>query len=140
MRSRVGFRLVPALVGLGLTLCCLLLGGVVGLATVALHQTWGLLVLAVAACLAVLVAMPRAWWSRPAFVVGFGLVVLRSVLPRPEGDFLVASDPAGFALLGLTLGLVVAGVATAPRPAPRPGSRASSRSGPREGASVPDVS
>lgn len=123
MGSTVGFRLGDALRSLALTASCLTLGAVVGLATVVLHQTWGLLALAAVACLAVLVALPPAWWSRPAFVAGFGLLVLRALLPRPEGDFLVAADPAGYALLGLTLGLVVTGVASTPRPGSRRGAR-----------------
>lgn len=136
MGWRVGFRLRDALRGLALTACCLALGAVVGLATVVLHQTWALLVLAAAACVAVLVALPRAWWSRPAFVAGFGLLVLRALLPRPEGDFLVAADPAGYALLGLTLGLVVAGLAGARGATPGPGTRG----GPRQTSGRPDVS
>lgn len=101
---------------LGLAAGCALLGTVVALSTVALHQSWGFLALAVVTCAAVFVALPRAWWSRLPFAAGFALLVLRGMLPRAEGDYLIAADAAGYALLGLTLVLVVAAIVTLPRP------------------------
>jgi hypothetical protein len=97
----------------------LLLGAVVGIASVALHQSWGFLVLIVAAVFAALRALP-AGWARGGFAVGFALVVLRSMLPRPEGDYMIASNASGYALLVLTLVLVVVTIATLPRPGRRP--------------------
>lgn len=91
-----------------------LLGAVVGIASVALHQSWGFLVLILAATFAALVALP-AGWARAGFALGFGLVVLRSMLPRPEGDYLIAADSYGYALLVLTLVLVVVTIGTLPR-------------------------
>ncbi|MCY7394772.1 MAG: hypothetical protein LH468_01250 [Nocardioides sp.] len=110
--------------GLGLASACALLGLVVGLAAVALYQSWAFLLLAAVSCVAVVVALPRAWWSRLPFVAGFAVLVLRGTLPRAEGDYLVAATSHGYALLALTLLLVVAAFVTLPRPARRPARRA----------------
>jgi hypothetical protein len=96
---------------------CLLLGAFVGLASVAVHRSdrpWGLL-LALLTTFAVpgwLLGSPRAAVRRAAasYVVGW-LVVGAVILPgRPEGDYALASDPEGFALLGAGFMLVVVGV------------------------------
>jgi len=100
---------------LGLVL--LVVGAVTGLATVAVHgHTWGL-VLAVVAVPAALLAVGPGWATRPPFALGFVAVVVRLAVPRPEGDFMVAADLPGYALLALTLAVVVVAVATLPRPA-----------------------
>jgi len=102
-----------------LSLLLVLLGAAVGLAVVGVHQSWPLLGLGVAAVVAVLVALPQAWWSRLPFAVGFAVVVVLAMVPRAEGDYLVGSDAPGYALLVLTLALVLAAVVTLPRPPSR---------------------
>lgn len=91
-------------------------GAVTGLASVAVHQRgWWLLLAAVATCTA-LAALPPGWWSRLAFTLGWTGLVGWLVVPRPEGDYAIGSDLAGYALIGLGLVILVAGVATLPRP------------------------
>jgi len=95
----------------------LLAGALTGIATIALHQlSWGL-VLAFAATCATAAALPPGWWSRLAFVVGWGAMVGWLTLPRPEGDYLVGQDVPGYAVLGFGLLLLVFAVSTLPRPA-----------------------
>lgn len=94
----------------------LVAGAATGLATVALHDlAWGL-PLAVAATVATLVALPAGWWSRLAYVVGWDAMVAWLTVPRPEGDYLLSQDVAGYAVLGLGLVLLVVGIGTLPRP------------------------
>ena len=98
----------------------LVAGALTGIATIALHQlTWGIL-LAFAATGATAVALPRGWWSRLAFVVGWVVMVGWLAMPRSEGDYLVSSDLAGYAVLGFGVLLLVFSVATLPRSAPEP--------------------
>lgn len=93
-----------------------LVGAATGIATVALHTiSWGM-VLAFAATLVTAYALPPGWWTRLAFVVGWVGMVGWLAMPRPEGDYLLSSDLAGYAVLGIGLVLLVFGVATLPRP------------------------
>ena len=100
------------LVALGL----LLVGAATAIATVGLHQIWWGFVLAFAATFATAFALPPGWWGRLAFVVGWAAMVGWLTIPRDEGDYLVSSDLAGYAMLGLGLLLVMFGVATLPCP------------------------
>jgi hypothetical protein len=93
----------------------LVAGAVTGVATVALHELWWGLVLATAAVLAAVVALPAGWWTRLAFVVGFDLVVGWLTFPRAEGDYLVSQDLQGYAVLVLGVVLLVGAMATLPR-------------------------
>ncbi len=92
-------------------------GAATGLAAVALHGRWWGLLLATAATLAALLALPPGWWSRLAFAVGWTGFVGWILNPRPEGDYAIAQDLAGYALLGVGLVVLVLGLATLPRPA-----------------------
>jgi hypothetical protein len=103
-------------VALGLVLA----GAGTAVATVGLHQIWWGFVLAFAATFATAFALPPGWWGRLAFVVGWAAMVGWLTIPRDEGDYLVSSDLAGYAMLGLGLLLVMFGVATLPRPRMRP--------------------
>ena len=94
----------------------LLAGGMTGLAAVAVHQRWWGLLLAAAAVVAVLAAVGPGWLTRLPFGLGFGLAVAVPAVRRPEGDYLVASDTAGYLLLGLALLTGAVAVATLPRP------------------------
>ena len=97
----------------------LVVGVVTGIATVALHDLTGWFVLATAATLVTVYALPPGWWSRLAFVVGWVAIVGWLTVPRSEGDYLISQDWQGYAVLGLGLLILVTGIATLPRPAPR---------------------
>jgi hypothetical protein len=94
----------------------LLAGAATGVATVALHELgWGLALAVVATVVAVL-ALPPGWWSRLAFVLGWDAMVGWLSFTRPEGDYLISQDVAGYAVLGLGLVLLVVAIGTLPRP------------------------
>jgi hypothetical protein len=95
------------------TLALLLLGGAVGVAAVWVHGRWWALALGVAATLTAEWAAP-AGLLRLAFAAGWVAVSAWFLLSRPEGDFVVGSDPTGYAFLVLALVVVVLGVATIP--------------------------
>lgn len=116
-------RALPAAVGL------LLAGAVTALATVAVHQRWwGLLLGAVATGLA-LVALAPGWSTRLPFGLGWATLVGWVSPPRPEGDYVISSNPQGYALLVVALLVLVLSVATLPRR--RRGSPAESERAPR---------
>ena len=95
------------LVGVG----CLVTGAAAGLAAVLVHERWWGLLLALAAALAYAAALPGGV-ARLAFTLGWGGVVVRGALPRPEGDFLVAADAPGYVLLFTAPVLVLFAIAT----------------------------
>ncbi len=99
-----------------LALAMLVVGALSAVATIAVHGHWWGLALATAAVLTTLVAVGRGWTTRLPFALGFDPVVLRSSVPRPEGDYLVAADPQGYLMLGLTLVVTLVALATLPRP------------------------
>ena len=99
-----------------LALAMLAVGAVSGVAAVALHSRWWGLGLAAVAVAATLVAVGAGWSTRLSFAAGFGLVVLRLAITRPEGDYVVAANPQGYLMLLLMLVVVVVAVATLPRP------------------------
>ena len=92
------------------------LGAVVGVASVLVHGAWWGLPLVVAATAATTYALPGGWRTRLAFVGAWGLAVGLLLVPRAEGDYLVAADVRGYVLLGWGLALVVTGFATLPPP------------------------
>jgi hypothetical protein len=101
----------------GLTAAVLLAAGAAtGVAAVAVHGRWWGVVLATAAVVAALGALRPGWSTRLPFGIGFGAVVLRLAVARPEGDVVVAGDPRGYVVLALAFVVVVAAVATLPRP------------------------
>lgn len=99
----------------------LVAGAVVGLAVLLVHATgWGL-ALGAAAVVAVLLALPPGFTTRVAFALGLVLLLVQAVQQRPEGDFLVGSDLAGYGLLTLGLVVLVGAVVSVPRrPHPAP--------------------
>lgn len=102
--------LLRAAAALGL----LVAGFVIGLAAVAVHaRAWGLPLGAVAT-LAALVALPPGIWSRCAYAAGWIVALALALIPRPEGDYAIASDVPGYVLLGVGLVLLVAALATLP--------------------------
>lgn len=94
----------------------LVVGAVSAVAAVAVHGHWWGLALAGAAALATLVAVGPGWSTRLPFAAGFGLVVVRLAVTRPEGDFVLAADVHGYLMLALTLVVVAVALATLPRP------------------------
>jgi hypothetical protein len=94
-----------------------LVGGVaVAVGTVAVYQWWWGLALAAAATLALVLATPAGWATRLPLALGYDGTVALTAVPRGEGDYLVASTDAGYAVLGLALVVLCLAVATLPRP------------------------
>lgn len=93
----------------------LLLGAATGIASVALHQRWWGLLLGVAAPLATAVALPPGWWARVPFAAGWVAMIGYLMMPRPEGDFVVADGVEGYVLLAVAMVLIVSGLVTLPR-------------------------
>ena len=96
-------------------------GMVVGAASTVVHGLGAGLVLGMLATLASVLALPPGWWARLPFAAGWLGVALYFSNPRPEGDYLVAGDGSGYALLGTGMAIVAFGIVTVrpPRPAPR---------------------
>ena len=109
----MGVRLAPV---------TLLAGIAAAVATVAVYQWWWGLLLAGAATLLLQVATPGGWATRLPLALGYGGTVVLLAVPRDEGDYLVASTTAGYAVLGLALAVLMLAIATLPRPGRRPGS------------------
>ena len=99
------------LTALGLCLA----GAATAVATVALHDLWWGLLLALTATAAALAALPPGWGSRLAFVIGWDGMVGWLTFPRSEGDYLISQDLQGYAVLGAGLVLLIVGIATLPR-------------------------
>lgn len=101
-------------------LVAVVVGAVSGAAAVLVHQAWWGLVLGLAAALVTLAWLP-AGPLRLGFAAGWLLVVSRAALTLPAGDYLIASDAAGWSFLAGSLVLVVAALATlGPRSGGRP--------------------
>jgi hypothetical protein len=91
----------------------LLLGVVVGLAAVWTHDRWWALALGAAATLTTALALP-AGLLLVAYAAGWVLSAAYFLFARPEGDFVVGSDPRGYTFVALTLVLVILAVARRP--------------------------
>ena len=48
--------------------------------------------------------------ARVPYVVGVGGLIALAAIPRPEGDYLIASNLGGYALLTWAMALVVGGI------------------------------
>ena len=103
----------------GSHLATFVLGAAVALASLAVHRRtvgpgqavpWGLL-------LAVATSWATAWWLRgtrsprlaTSYAAGWLVVFSLAVLGRPEGDYVVAADLRGYALMAAALGMLMAG-------------------------------
>lgn len=93
-----------------------LAGAATGVAVVALHPLWWGLLLGAVAVVSATVALPAGWWTRLPFGAGFALATVVFAVGRPEGDFVVSADFAGYALIGLVLVVLVLSLVTLPRP------------------------
>jgi hypothetical protein len=103
----------------------LMAGLATGIGTVAVHQAWWGLALALAATTALLLAAPPGLWTRVPFALGYAGVVGLASVPRPEGDYLLAADLEGYVVLGAALGALVFSFATLRGPAQSPAKDAS---------------
>jgi hypothetical protein len=98
-----------------------LLGAVVALACLAVHRRaagagqlvpWG-------AALAVAASWSAGWWLRASrrprlatsYAVGWLAVFSGALVGRPEGDYVVAADLRGYALMAAAVGVLVVAVA-----------------------------
>ena len=94
----------------------LVVGAGTGIATVAVHDlVWGFVLAATATTVATYALRP-GWWSRLAFVAGWGGIVGWLTFPRPEGDYLISQDWQGYAVLGIAVVLLIVALGTLPRP------------------------
>lgn len=96
-------------------LALLVVGAGGGLAAALLHDSWWGLLLGLAAAALTTRAL-RAGGMRFAFMLGWFGVIAYTVLPRPEGDYLIPATPAGYAVLGGSFLLFLVALATLPRP------------------------
>ena len=101
-------RLLHGLVRIGLAA---LVGAVSGAAGTLLHQQWWGMVLALGTGLVVLAWLPPGG-VRLAFALGWVVAVLRGVLERPAGGFLIGSDAPGWSFVAGSGVLLVAALAT----------------------------
>lgn len=84
-------------------------GLLAGVASVLIHaHVWGL-GLALVTVILTAVALGQGP-ARLTFAAAWGAVVLRGSLQRPEGDFLVASNPAGWTLIAAAFALFIWGL------------------------------
>ncbi len=86
-------------------------GAVSAAAGTLLHQHWWGLALALGTGLVVLGWLPPGG-VRPAFALGWAVIVLRGVLERPAGGFLIGSDAPGWSFVAGSGVLLVAALAT----------------------------
>lgn len=84
-----------------------MLGSVVSVCTVLLHDYWWGMALGLSTTIATLVALPGGWWARLPFAIGWAGVLLTVTPERPEGDYLVSGDRSGYVLM--VAGIVVFG-------------------------------
>jgi hypothetical protein len=92
-------------------LAAVVAGVLSGAAGTVLHQTWWGLALGLGTALVVLACLPPGG-VRLAFALGWCLPVLRGVLAKPAGGFLVGADAMGWSFVAGTLVLLVAALAT----------------------------
>ncbi len=101
----------------------LLVGMVSGAAGTLLHQHWWGLVLALGTGLVVLAWLPPGV-VRLVFAVAWCVPVLRGVLERPAGGFLVGADAPGWSFIAGSLVLLLSAALTARSGAPARGAHA----------------
>lgn len=104
----------------GCAVAVLLLGALIGLAAVALHDLWWGLLLAALASLAVIGALPPRFWTLPPYAVGWWIPLLVAWQGRPEGDYALESAAAGYALIALAFVVLCVALVVATLRAPLP--------------------
>lgn len=118
-------QIVPVVLRCALAVGLLVGGLVVGIAAAAVHPTWWGLPLALVTTAVTTYALPSGWARRMPFVLGWAVAVGVLSVPRAEGDYVIAGDLNGYALLVFGLAMGVATVATLPPPRANARSRAS---------------
>lgn len=125
--SAAGGPVVRGVVVAVAALLLALVGLVSGVAAVLVHADWWGLLLGLATTAAVLVFLGVRRWARPAFALGWVTALVVAMLPRVEGDYLVAGSLEGYLLLATVPVWVVAaltsvaGLGGRPRVAHDPG-------------------
>lgn len=94
---------------LAAALASLVAGGAVGCSVVVLHSRWWGLLLGLAATAAMLAAVPGDWWRRFPLALGWVGCVFLLARSRPEGDFLIAGDWFGYAVLTAAVAVLIVG-------------------------------
>lgn len=103
------------LVRLVAALALLAVGASAALAATLVHQRWWGLVLGLAAAAFVTLALP-AGSRRFAFMLGWFGAIAYALVPRTEGDYLIAASGSGYALIGGSFVLFLTALTTLPRP------------------------
>ncbi|MCW2833503.1 MAG: hypothetical protein JWN68_1456 [Nocardioides sp.] len=103
------------LVRLALAVALLVLGASAALAATLVHQRWWGLVLGLAAAALATLALPGGS-RRFAFMLGWFGAIAYAVLPRTEGDYLIAASGSGYTLIGGSFLLFLTALTTLPRP------------------------
>jgi hypothetical protein len=109
---------------LALALAAAMVGAATCVAALAVHRTGpGLLALAVAASLGVAWALRSTGTPRlgAAYCLGWLLVLGTALAGRPEGDYVLASDRAGYVMMATGFALVVLGITSLGRGDGHPG-------------------
>ncbi|MGH3350535.1 MAG: hypothetical protein ACRDPS_07690 [Nocardioides sp.] len=95
----------------------LLLGLVIGVATVAVHPWWWGLLIGVAASSATLVVLARGA-LRISYAVAWAIVVALAATPRPTGGYAIAGNLDGYVLITWAVLMVIVATATVQKRAP----------------------
>lgn len=95
-------------------LVLLVVGAGGGLASALVHSWWWGLLLGLGAATFATFALPGGG-GRLAFMLGWIGALVYAVQTRPEGDYLIASTGAGYAVLGGSFALFLVSLATLPR-------------------------
>ncbi|WP_052336401.1 DUF6113 family protein [Nocardioides alkalitolerans] len=95
-----------SLAGLGLAVA----GALTGFSAVVAGGHWWGVVLAAAATVATLTALPPRRWTRSPYALGWVVPVVLAAVGRPEGDYALGQNLRGYAVLGLAMVVAVAGV------------------------------
>lgn len=103
------------LVRLAVAVALLAVGASAALAATLVHQRWWGLALGLAAAALATLALP-AGGRRFSFMLGWFAAIGYALMPRTEGDYLIAASGSGYGLIGGSFVLFVAALTTLPRP------------------------
>lgn len=101
-------------------------GAITAVAVAALHPLWWGLPLGLTASVALAMALPPRWWLRVPYCLAWAGLVLYLGLPRPEGDYLVSADTAGYVFQASAVAMGLLGITAFGRARPRVGANAGS--------------
>ena len=110
------------LVRILVALALLAVGASAALAATLIHQHWWGLALGFAVAALATRALP-AGARRFAFMLGWFGAIIYALMPRTEGDYLIAASTSGYGLLGGSFLLFLTALATLAGPGVRRGSR-----------------